>query len=488
MKNKTKKLKIGLIIKLIIAIITLVLSIYCIKVINDLDMLPTKLFTLIIIGYSILNILNMLFLIPKKIVLNIIGIVLSIIMIIASVLGIIHGNKIANFMNSAFNNDGMEITAYNIAVLKSSDYNDIKDLDGKILAYTIMDENEEDYINTINSKLTAELKAYDVPTQLYEEILNKKVDAIVVTEGLMQVLEEEYEDVNDKIKIIYNFEIEKKVEPEPVEEDTSLKSINLLISGSDSRSDKIVEKSRSDVNMIVTINPKTHKVLLTSIPRDYYVQVHGKKGNKDKLAHSGIWGTKVTRQTIEDLFEIKIDYTIKVGFQSVIKIVDLIGGVDIDSDAAFEAYCAGCRPNNGDILKVKKGKNHFNGAEALRYARERHAYRNGDHHRIQNQQQVLEAVINKISNNKSLLLKYDEMLDALKGTYKTDVPLDLIKLVAKDQIESMPSWKIEKQQVTGGGYMRETLTAPGKLRSVVIPNMDSVKKATKKINKVKDEE
>ena len=485
MKNKTKRLKIGLIIKIIIAIITLVLSIYCIKVINDLDMLPTKLFTLIIVGYSILNILNILFLIPKKIVLNIIGIVLSIIMIVVSILGIIHGNKIANFMNSAFDNDGMEITAYNIAVLKSSDYNDIKDLDGKIVAYTIMDENEEDYVNTINSKLTAELKSYDIPTQLYEEILNKKVDAIVVTEGLMQVLEEEYEDVNDKIKIIYNFEIEKKVEPEPVDEDTALKSINILISGSDSRTGIIVDKSRSDVNMIATVNPKTHKVLLTSIPRDYYVQVHGKKGNKDKLAHSGIWGTKVTRQTIEDLFEIKIDYTIKVGFKSVIKIVDLIGGVDIYSEIAFTT-------NGGDggavVTKIKKGNNHLNGAQALSFARERYAYRNGDHHRIQNQQQVLEAVINKISNNKSILLKYDEMLDALKGTYKTDVPLDLIKLVVKDQIESMPSWKIEKQQVTGGGYMRETLTAPGKLRSVVIPNMDSVEKAAKKINKVKDEE
>ena len=482
MKNK---IKIGLIIKLIIGIILLVSSVYCIKVISDLDMLPMKLFAILLSSFALFDLISIFTMLIKNKILNIIGIVLSIILIIISILGIIHGTKIANFMNSAFDNDGMEITAYNIAVLKSSDYNDIKDLDGKIVAYTIMDENEEDYVNTINSKLTSELKAYDVPTQLYEEILNKKVDAIVVTEGLMQVLEEEYEDVNDKIKIIYNFEIEKKIEPEPVEENTALKSINILISGSDSRTDTIVDKSRSDVNMIATINPKTHKLLLTSIPRDYYVQVHGKKGNKDKLAHSGIWGTKVTRQTIEDLFEIKIDYTVKVGFKSVIKIVDLIGGIDINSEIAFTT-------NGGDggavITKIKKGNNHLNGAQALSYARERYAYRSGDHHRIQNQQQVLEAVVNKIASDKSLLLKYDEMLDALKGTYKTDVPLDLIKLVAKDQIEYMPSWKIEKQQVTGGGYMRETLTAPGKLRSVVIPNMDSVKKATKKINKVKDEE
>lgn len=480
-----KNSKIWLIIKMIIAVITLVLSVYCIKVINDLDMLPTKICTLIIVGYSVLNLINVLFLIPKKMLLNILGIILSIVMIVASFLGIKHGTKITNYLNSAFNNDGIEVTAYNIAVLKSSDYNNIQDLEGKVVAYTIMDENQEDYVNTINSKLTADLKLYEVPTQIYDELLNKNVDAIIVTEGLLQVLDEEYEDVDDRIKIIYNFEIEQKVEPDSTEEDVMLKSINILVSGSDSRTDKIVDKSRSDVNMIITINPKTHKVLLTSIPRDYYVQVHGKKGNKDKLAHSGIWGTKVTRQTIEDLFGIKIDYTVKVGFQSVIKIVDLVGGVDIYSEIAFTT-------NGGDggsvHTKIEKGYNHLNGAQALSFARERYAYRNGDHHRIQNQQQVLEAVANKISSDKSLLLKYDEMLDALKGTYKTDIPLDLIKLVAKEQIENMPSWKIEKQQVTGGGYMRETLTAPGKLRSVIIPNMDSVKKATKKINNIKDEE
>ena len=131
----------------------------------------------------------------------------------------------------------------------------------------------------------------------------------------------------------------------------------------------------------------------------------------------------------------------------------------------------------------------MNGEQALAYARERYAYRSGDHHRIKNQQQVLEAVIKKMSQDKSVLLKYDELLNSIKKAFKTSIPSDLIKSIVKNQVDEMPSWKIEKQQVSGGGYMKETYSAgPGKMRSVVVPNMDTVKKATKKIEKIMGEE
>ena len=483
-KITVKKLNIGAIIKLVIAVITMVLTIYCLVVIGKLDMLPTRLFVILITGNMFLNVINILSLLSRKKVLNLFGIIISIIMIIVSVLGIKHGTKIVNFMNSAFNNNGIEVTTYNIAVLKSSDYKDIKDLEGKILAYSLIDETKEDYEKAINTKVSVTLKEYDNPIKYYDDLLKKKVDAIVITDGSYQVLEDEYADIDERIKVIYNFDIEKKVELEP-EADAALKPVNILISGSDSRTGKLADKTRSDVNMIVTINPYTHKVLLTSIPRDYYVQLHGTTGVKDKLTNSGIYGINKTKQTIEDLFGIKIDYTLKVGFQSVIKIVDLVGGVDIYSDTAFVSHCD---DGGAKSVKVKVGMNHFNGAQALSYARERYAYRNGDHHRIKNQQQVLEAVLNKIMKDKSILLKYDEILDSLKTAYKTSIPGDFIKAAVKAQIDDMPSWKIEKQQVTGGGYMRETYSAgPGKLRSVVIPDMDSVKKATKEIVKFMSE-
>ena len=491
-KKKTKKpmdvkAKIWLGFKLLFSLITIVFSAYCIKVVHGLDMLPAKIFVIFVVVYVLLNILTILGLIFNKTKLNIAAISFALLIILLSGLGIQHGNKLANFMNSAFNNDGIEVTEYNIAVLKSSNYNELTDLDGKIVAFAILDEKKEEYVNVIDSKISATLKAYDSNMQIYEDLLKKKVDAIIVTSGFMQILEDEYEDVNDKIKIIYNFEIEKPAQKEEKKEEnvTSLQPVNILISGSDSRTGVIVDKTQSDVNMIVTINPKSHKILLTSIPRDYYVQLHGTTGLKDKLTNSGVYGINMTKKTVEDLFDIKIKYTLKVGFKSVIKIVDLVGGVDIYSDTAFQSHCD---DGGAESVKVKVGMNHFNGAQVLSYARERYAYRNGDYHRIKNQQQVLEAVIKKVSKDKSILLKYDEILDSIKDAYKTNIPSKFIKLIVKEQLDNMPSWKIETQSVKGGGYMRETYSVPGKLRSVEIPDMDSVKKATKKIKKLTGEE
>lgn len=254
-----------------------------------------------------------------------------------------------------------------------------------------------------------------------------------------------------------------------------IKKVNILISGSDSRKGKIVSKSRSDVNMILSINPSTHKILLTSIPRDYYVQLHGTKGNKDKLTHAGIYGIDMSKQTLEDLFNIKIDYTIKVGFNSLIELVDLIDGIDVDSDITF----------NSSSIKgwtVNKGINHFNGKQALAYSRERYAYKNGDIHRIQNQQQVLEAIMNKMFNNKSLLLRYNKLLESLSNLYVTDIPNSYIKLIVKEQLTNMESWDIEKQYLKGNNSKKETYSMPGIKLYVMVPDNNSVKSASNNIN------
>ena len=298
------------------------------------------------------------------------------------------------------------------------------------------------------------------------------------------MLEDEYKDIESKVKIIYNFEIESTIEKN-TEDVKSLKPINILISGSDSRSGKIVSKTRSDVNMIMTINPKTHTILLTSIPRDYYVRLHGTTGNKDKLTHAGIYGINMTKTTIEDFMDIKIDYTVKVGFQSVIQVVDLIGGIDIDSDASFVSHC---NDGGAESTNVKKGMNHFTGAQALSYARERYAYKEGDVHRVQNQQQVLEAIITKISKNKSLLMKYDKLLDSLSELYRTDIPDSYIKLVVKNQLDKGQAWKIERQYVTGTGAKKVTYSMPGRSLYVMIPDQKSIDKATEKIESLLSEE
>ena len=252
-----------------------------------------------------------------------------------------------------------------------------------------------------------------------------------------------------------------------------------MISGSDSRSSDISNRIRSDVNLIITVNPNTHKILLTSLPRDTYVQIHGTTGNKDKLTHVGGYGLSKTKSTIQDLLHIKIDYSVKVGFSYTIKLINILGGVDVYSDKSFTTYN---KDGGAQRVNIKKGMNHLNGAQALSYVRERYAYSDGDFHRIKNQQQVLEAMIKKITNNKELLLKYDEILNSLKSMYVTDIPADLVKQLVKQQLEDFPSWTIEKQTLKATGMTTtETYSLPGLEQFVAIPVQSSINSCTSKI-------
>lgn len=472
------------IIRILIILLGVGTSFYFVKIITSLDMIPGKYYWVIICLLIILNILGIIGLFGKKIFSKIFGSIIYLIVIILSIIGINYGKDTLKFLNKAFNNNGLEVTGYSVAVLKSSDYNELEDLDGKTMGYLSIDEQKSKFLAILKSKITCELNAYDDVYSLYEDLIDKKVDSIIIDEAYLDLLEDDYDDINEKIKIVYNFEIENTIS-KTEEKVEKLEPINILISGSDSRSGKIVTKTRSDVNMIMTINPNTHTILLTSIPRDYYVRLHGTTGNKDKLTHAGIYGINMTKQTIEDLFDIKIDYTIKVGFNSVIELVDLIGGIDIDSDASFTTHCG-----DGGAVKtdVKKGMNHFNGAQALSYARERYAYKEGDIHRVQNQQQVLEAIIVKISKDKSLLKKYDKLLESFSELYRTDIPDTYIKLVVKDQLNTMKSWNIERQYVIGTGARKVTYSMPGRSLYVMIPNEDSVNSAREKIISVYNEE
>ena len=475
------KKKIWKIIRTLISLASLILSGYFIKVMTDLDMIPSKYYWSIIIVLVVLNILGNLGLFGKKLFSKIIGFILFITTIIITSVGINYGSETLNFLNKAFNNNGLEVTGYNVVVLKSSDYEKIEDINNKTMGYVTLDQNKDKYMAVIKTKITTEYIAYDEVYSLYEDLLNKKIDSLILDEAYIDLLEDDYEDITDKIKVIYSFEVEGEKTQENSKKVSKLEPINILISGSDSRSGKIQARSRSDVNIIMTINPNTHTVLLTSIPRDYYVQLHGTTGNKDKLTHAGIYGVNMSKETIEDLFGIKIDYTIKVGFQSVIKIVDLIGGIDIDSEVAFTTG----RGDGGSVKTVvNKGTNHFTGAQALAYARERHAFRTGDVQRIQNQQQVLEAIITKITSSKTILTKYEDFLTALSDLYRTDIPDSFIKLIIKNQLSDMKSWKVEKQYVIGSDASRETYSMPGRNLYVMIPNSDSVNNASEKINSV----
>ena len=285
-------------------------------------------------------------------------------------------------------------------------------------------------------------------------------------------------DIDDeKHKIEITLSIDKKVSLNSASDSKEVRPLNIYISGSDSRSNTIYNKSRSDVNIILTINPYTKTILQTAIPRDYYVEVSGTKGLKDKLTHAGIYGVEASKRTIENLLDIEIDYTVKVNFNAVTELVDLIGGIEVYSDTDFNSsHISGWH--------ITKGWNKMDGAKALAYSRERYAYTSGDRHRIKNQQQVLEAIINGVINDKSLLLKYNDLLNTLSSLYRTDINKDLITNFIKDQLDTKASWNFESITIDGKGAMLPTFTAPKNKRYVMIPNEEDIISAHEKINEI----
>ena len=462
-------------IKSISAIIISLMSIYCYKLINDMNIIPNK-YLYIFLGILItLNILGLIFMLLKKKIFSIFSIIIYLLIFIISILGIWYSSNTINYLDKSFSNNNVEVRQYNVLVLKKSEYKKIDDLISKKIGYVSIEGSTNDYLSSLKNRIEADYQEENI-NKLYNDFMNKKISAIVIENSYLDMLEEEFNNFKSSTRIIYSYDIENK-NKSVSREVKELSSFNVYISGSDSRSNSVVANSRSDVNMIASINPDTNTILLTSIPRDYYVQLHGTSGIKDKLTHAGIYGVDMSRETLEDLFNIKIDYSIKVSMSSIVKLVDLIDGIDIYSDTTFNSY-------HIKGWTVNKGMNHMNGNQALAYARERYAYSNGDVHRVQNQQQVLAAVLEKIMNDKSILLKYDSLLNSFSDLYRTDIPKDLIALLVKNQLNNMKSIKVERQYVDGVGSMSETYSMPGVKLYVMNPNMSSVILASNRINTV----
>lgn len=478
-KEKKKKVNIKKIIKLIISIIMLMLSLVCFKYVYDINILPNKYLYLFIGIILIINILSTLLLFIRGIISKIISGILYLILGIISIIGIKYAGNTIEYLNKGFSNN-IEYTVYNIVISNDSNYQSLNDLENTNMGYLFIDIDDDRYLDLVKDKINIKLKELGV-SELYNNLINKDIESIIVNEAYVDLLEQEFTDFSEKTKVIDTIKVEKKNENNNQEKIKELKSVNIYLSGSDSRNGVISSSTLSDVNMILTINPSTHTILLTSIPRDYYVQLHGTTGYKDKLTHAGIYGIDMSRQTIEDFMGIKIDYSVKVGFNSVIKLVDLVGGIDVYSDTAFSSHC---KDGGAERVNVIVGMNHFNGAQALSYARERYAYSTGDIHRTQNQQQVIEAVLNKITTNKSLLLKYDSLLNSFSELYRTDVPKELITLLIKQQLEDMSRWAIEKQSLTGYDSSNLTYSMGNIYLYVMIPDQNSVENGRNKINEV----
>ncbi|MBQ6494776.1 MAG: LCP family protein [Bacilli bacterium] len=387
--------------------------------------------------------------------------------------------------NGLINNLNLNYKTYNysVIVLNTSKYKTIKDIKNKDLGYYKTDSKETTKsINKIDNIISTNKKEYTETSSLLNNLLNNKLDAILIEDTYLNMLEENNNDeentnkidnFKDKTKVIYRFTIRINTETISKDTDVTKKPFSIYISGIDTYG-KISSVSRSDVNMVVTVNPNTNQILLTSIPRDYYVKLHGKTGYKDKLTHAGLYGVETSLKTIEDLLDIEINYYVKVNFTSVIDIVDAIGGVEVYSDYNFTSI---------DGYNYSKGYNKVNGEEALSFARERKAFSEGDRQRIKDQQALLEAMFRKCLNP-SIITRYNSLLNSINGSFATNMPTNRLTSLIKMQLKNKDKWIITSNSLDGSNSSNYTYSYSASKLYVMEPNTESVENAKKLINSV----
>ena len=259
--------------------------------------------------------------------------------------------------------------------------------------------------------------------QLIDDLYNGKCDAIILEEAYEGFLEVLHSDYQNETRVIDTYEFQRKSRKSLKKKKPTAIRSRCFISGIDTYG-AINTVSRSDVNMVMTVNTKTNEILLTSIPRDYYVTLHT-YGVKDKFTHTGVYGINETITTAEDFLDIDIDYYVRVNFTSLIDIIDAIGGISIYNGIAFT--------NRGFTFPV--GQINMSGAQALVYARERYAYTDGDNQRIKNQQTIITGIINK-AMSPAILTNYTKFLEVVMDSCQTNIPTDVVTSIVKNQLDN----------------------------------------------------
>ena len=438
------------------------------------DILPLKYFIISTGIIIMLTIILEFFMLKKKIKkkIKIIISIFSIIFITALSIVLFYINRTFKFIKNIQDN-GYLTENYEIIVLDNK-YSNIYELENKKIGFYKNETSQvEEALEKLNRKVQTENIEYKDHNELIDKLLNDEVDAIIIEESYHEIINETNEEFSKRATIIHKIEVEKKSEVAVKHVDVKKETFNIYISGIDTYG-KISSVSRSDVNIVATINPVTHQILLTSIPRDYYVQLDGTTGLKDKLTHAGIYGIDKSIKTIENLLEIEINYYIKVNFSSLEKIVDALGGVDVYSEYSFIGY---------ENSTFKKGYNRVNGAQALEFARTRKAFVAGDKTRGQNQEALIHGMINKFCS-KEIITKYTSLLNSLNGSFQTNMTTEQITDLIKKQIDEMAAWNITSIGLDGTGASMYTYSYSGQKLYVMIPSENSLANAKQKIENV----
>ena len=380
--------------------------------------------------------------------------VVLVIFSLVSLVGIFGFKQMIDITNRMNQTAAFSEVEMSIVVPKESDIKDVSQLTS-VQAPTKVDKNNiETLMSALKKDKKVDVKVEDVASyqEAYDNLKSGKSKAMVLSGSYASLLESVDSNYASNLKTIYTYTIKKKNSNSAKQVDS--KVFNIYISGIDTYG-SISTVSRSDVNIIMTVNMNTHKILLTTTPRDAYVKIPGGGADQyDKLTHAGIYGVETSEQTLENLYGIKIDYYARINFTSFLKLIDQLGGVTVHNDQAFTSLHGKFDFPVGDIQ--------MNSEQALGFVRERYSLDGGDNDRGKNQEKVISAIVNKLASLKSVS-NFTSIVNNLQDSVQTNMSLDTINALANTQLDSGSKFTVTSQAVTGTG-------STGQLTSYAMPN------------------
>ena len=453
-------------------------------------MLTTTNMVLIMVALLVVNGLHIFVQLPLrrnklgKLICGVLAVVLSVVMIYGTVAaGAVQSalNKISGIMVEK------QVTA--VIVMKEDDATELGDTRGYkfgILANRDQ-ENTQKLLSAMQESMgQIDTREYETPADMADALYDDEIQAMILNEGYISLLteQEDYSDFSSHTKIIYEYVTEHEITSIKPSGSITKQPFVIYCSGSDERDSDINAKSRSDVNILAVVNPKTRQILLINTPRDYYLPL-AFNGELDKLTHAGMYGVQESMAVLDNLYGTKTSYYGRINFWGLIDIVDALGGIDVYSDYAFDAAAGDVEGYGYRSFSFSEGWNHLEGQEALAFSRERYSFSDGDNQRGKNQMKVIQAIIEK-ATSPSVLANYQDLLKAVSDNFITNISYDQISSLVQMMQKNGASWNIQTMSATqgSGDTMQPCYSSYGELLYVMPPDYDSVNRIREVIDQV----
>lgn len=447
------------------------ISVLFVILINRLNIVPNKFLIVIVVAIGFLNAIVAQGLVRKKVAKKNLYKVAALILSVSLIVSSFYIVKGSSFLDQI---TGANKSIYNVAIIVKEDspYESVSDVKDLVFGFNEMQDQKsiDKAIPLIKDeyKFTPRLREFSDFEDLGNNLLNETIEVALISEAHIATVNDIIDGFETEIRILGMVSYEEELGVETPNVNISSDTYSVFLTGIDTYG-TIASVSRSDVNMIITVSPSSGEILLTSIPRDYHVEL-GTIGKMDKLTHAGKYGVKESITTLEKLLNIDIDYFLKVNFSSVERIVDALGGVDVYSKYSFTTL-------HGKF-PITSGMNHLNGKQALGFVRERYSLPNGDNDRVVNQQELLEGILNKIVSPK-IITNFSSILNSVSGAIQTNMPSATLSGIIKNQLDKNTAWKISQYSLTGFNSSSTTAySMPGRYTYVMEPNWDTVNKAS----------